>query len=248
MATRITGLNSYRSGCSFGGAETPAQALDANTGTKLCNTNFSSIAPFWMVLDAGAIYYPSTYYYIYSGNDAPNRDPRNWLVQGSLNNSTWTTIDTVVNNGTWSSRQQQRVFYHDNVSNPYRYYRWYCQSTNGDSIMQISELQIFREGLARYITVSAGANGSISPTSTYVPTGTSKTFTITPDPGYKIVSITYGGVSQTITNELGMDFTDSSVDADATLAVTFDVAIQATINYLSLPRRTRYPGLVTAIA
>lgn len=246
MATRITSLNSYRSGCSFGSGEGVAQSLDNNTGTKLCNTNFSSIKPFWMVIDAGAIYYPSTYYYIYSANDADSRDPKNWLLQGSLNNSTWTTIDTVVNNPKWSSRKQQRSFTNDNYSNPYRYYRWYCQETNGDSIMQISELQIFREGLARYITVSPGANGTISPGSGYVPTGVAKTYTITPNSNYKITNITWAGSSQTITNELGMTFSPTPT-ADTTLSATF-AFLGATNNYLSLPRRTRYPGLVTEVA
>jgi hypothetical protein len=87
--------------------------------------------------------------------------------------------------------------------------------------MQISELQIFVETLARYITVNEGAGGSVSPGSGYVPNGGSKTWTITPSAGYIIASITYGGSPQTITDPSGMDFTDSSVTADATLAVTF---------------------------
>lgn len=105
MATRLTSLNSYRSGGTYGSGEDPPKALDNKTGTKLCNTNFSSIAPYWMVLDAGAVYYPSSYYRIYSANDVPERDPRNWLLQGSYDNVNWVTIDTVTNHGSWGSRQ-----------------------------------------------------------------------------------------------------------------------------------------------
>lgn len=242
MATRISTLNSNKGGGTYGGGEGVAQALDNNSGTKLCNTNFSTIAPFWMIVDAGAVYFPSTYYYIYSANDSPERDPRNWTVEGSNDLSNWTTIDTVSGHGSWGGRNQQESFNHDLTTSPFRYYRWTCSANQSGSIMQISELQIFVKGLARYITVSAGANGSVSPTSGYVPTGTSKTWTITPNAGYKIASITYGGVAQTITNKMGMDFTDSSVDADATLAVTFAYAFS--VNTLKVPRRDRFPGAI----
>lgn len=221
MATRLTSLNSYVGGSNYGNSsETPPYALDNNSGTKVCNTNYGG--GFWMVLDAGAVYYPSSYYYIYSGNDSPERDPRNWVVQGSNDNSNWTTIDTVSGHGSWGSRQGGETFYHDTITNPYRYYRWYCSAIQSGSIMQISELQLFIETLARYVTVSAGANGSVSPGSGYVPTGTSKTYTITPNTDYKITNITYGGVSQSITNELGMTFSPT-VNANATLSVTFGI-------------------------
>ncbi len=221
MATRLTSLIGYTGGGSYGGGETPDKAFDNNSGTKLCNTNFSSIAPYWTVLDAGAVYYPSTYYYIYSANDAPERDPRNWVLQGSYDNSNWTTIDTVSNQGSWGSRNSLLQFNLDNYSVPYRYYRWYCTGIQSGSIMQISELQIFVEGIARYVTVSAGAGGSVTPGSGYVANGASPVYTITPSAGFEIAQILRAGVAQTITDKNGMNYTMSNVTADTTLSVTF---------------------------
>ena len=222
MATRISTLNSNKGGGTYGGGEGVAQSLDNNTGTKLCNTNFSTIAPFWMIVDAGAVYYPSTYYYIYSANDSPERDPRNWLIQGSNDLSNWTTIDTVTNHGSWGGRNQQESFNHDLTTSPFRYYRWWCSANQSGSIMQISELQIFREGLARYITVSTVGSGSVTPGSGYVADGSSPAYTITPASGWQIKEILRAGVAQTITNKNGMVYTMTSVAADTTLAVTFE--------------------------
>lgn len=223
MATRISTLHSNKGGGTYGGGEGVAQSLDNNSGTKLCNTNFSSIAPFWMIVDAGGVYFPATTYQIWSANDSPGRDPRNWVIEGSNDLSSWTTIDTVSGQGSWGSRFQALTFTNDNISQPFRYYRWTCSANQSGSIMQISELQIFREALARFITISKTGSGTISPgTSYYVADGSSPAFTITPDAGWQIKQILRAGVAQTITNKNGMTYTMTSVSADTALAVTFE--------------------------
>ena len=242
MSARLTGTYSNVGGATFGGGEAVAQAWDNNTGSKLCNTNFGGA--FWMVADLGALYLLTSTYDIYSANDASERDPKNWTLQGSTDNTNWVTLDTVSNHGTWASRQAKETFTSDQIPSAYRYYRWNCTAVQSGSIMQISEFQIFGD-VARYINTSYSGSGSITPGDVYVAHGSNKTFTITPDADYKISQILAGGVSQEITNENGMDYTFTNVTADTTLAVTFVLKAVVTENYLVLPRRSRYLGLVS---
>ncbi len=71
------------------------------------------------------------------------------------------------------------------------------------------------------ITASAGANGTISPSgSVVVSGGTSTTFTMTPNSGYKIATVTVDG-SSVATNPT---YTFSNVTANHTISATFSVS------------------------
>ncbi len=74
--------------------------------------------------------------------------------------------------------------------------------------------------LTFYITTTAGAHGSITPTAT-VNYGASSSVTVTPDSGYHIASLLVDGVSQSITNPKSFSTTFSSVVADHTVSATF---------------------------
>jgi hypothetical protein len=68
------------------------------------------------------------------------------------------------------------------------------------------------------ITASAGANGSISPSGAVaVPLGGSKTFTITPNRGYRISDVKVDGVSVRRTSA----YTFRNVMSNHTIAVSF---------------------------
>lgn len=68
------------------------------------------------------------------------------------------------------------------------------------------------------ITASAGTGGTISPSgATAVDSGASKAFTITPDAGYIVASVTVDGTSQGIP----ASYTFTNVTANHTIAVTF---------------------------
>ena len=74
------------------------------------------------------------------------------------------------------------------------------------------------------ITASAGANGAISPTgSVSVNYGGNQTFTITPNTGYHIASITANGASVTVTSPSGQTYQFSAVSADNSLTATFAI-------------------------
>jgi hypothetical protein len=81
------------------------------------------------------------------------------------------------------------------------------------------------------ITPTAGANGSISPSvATSVLSGENKTFTITPDSGYVISTLTVDNVGIAITSS----YTFFDVFADHTIDVTFSNAIDRTPPVITL--------------
>ena len=79
-------------------------------------------------------------YTITSGNDAPERDPKKWTIQGSNNGTDWTTIDER-SNETFSGRLQTRTFNLAAQAN-YSYYRWNISEINGANLIQITEWRL----------------------------------------------------------------------------------------------------------
>ncbi len=65
-------------------------------------------------------------------------EPKNWTFEGSNNDSTWTVLDTQVNQ-TWSATSTVRDFPINN-STPYLYYRLNITANNGYNYLSIGEL------------------------------------------------------------------------------------------------------------
>lgn len=81
-------------------------------------------------------------YTLTSGGDAPGRDPMNWEILGSNDGSTWTVLDTRVNED-FPSRLLTRKFIFDN-STPYKFYRWHVSANAGDDIFQCAEWRLIK--------------------------------------------------------------------------------------------------------
>ena len=81
-----------------------------------------------------------TYYTITSADDVPERDPRNWEFQGSLNGSDWVVLDQQTDH-VFDSRFERRSFLFANTT-PYMYYRLHVLQNYGDIATQIQELEI----------------------------------------------------------------------------------------------------------
>ncbi|OCT15206.1 hypothetical protein A8709_13975 [Paenibacillus pectinilyticus] len=80
------------------------------------------------------------------------------------------------------------------------------------------------------ITATAGSNGSISPSGSFVMAeGTGKTFTITPNNGYMIDTFKVDGTDSTVTNNT---YTFTNVTSDHTINVTFK-QVQQTIHTIT---------------
>ncbi len=73
------------------------------------------------------------------------------------------------------------------------------------------------------ITVTQGANGVIAPGTTTVNYGATPSFSITPNTGYHIASLTANGASVTVTTPSGQTYQFSAVSADGSLTATFAI-------------------------
>jgi hypothetical protein len=91
--------------------------------------------------------YVITSYTITSGNDAPDRDPLSWRLEGSnsQNLTTWTTVDTRTNE-TFANRGQTNYYSFPNT-NGYIIYRLVVTANNGNlnfgGEFQVAEIQLF---------------------------------------------------------------------------------------------------------
>lgn len=81
-------------------------------------------------------------YSITSANDADARDPQQWEIQGSNDNSTWQTLDT--RDVLFTARKQTQYF---TIANPrsFLYYRWMITKNRGNnSLFQVAEWRVFK--------------------------------------------------------------------------------------------------------
>ncbi|MBN1409429.1 MAG: hypothetical protein JW969_01200, partial [Spirochaetales bacterium] len=113
-----------------------------------------------------------TQYTISSANDAAERDPYTWTLQGSSNGSTWVTLDSRSGED-FPNRFQTRAFTFGN-SNAYPYYRLNMTNNSG-TILQLSEWEIFG-------AVNNTATSTSTPTRTPTPVQATATPTRSPTP------------------------------------------------------------------
>ena len=115
--------------------EGKAQAFDGDKGTKWLT--FATTG--WVQAKLGA---PLTVeeYALTSANDVPERDPKDWTLQGSTDGSTWTTVDAQTGQ-TFEKRGQTRT-YEVADPQPYSYYRLTVTANGGAPIVQIAEVEL----------------------------------------------------------------------------------------------------------
>jgi hypothetical protein len=124
--------------------ETAAKAFDDSASTKWLHFTGSAT---WLKYDLGSgVTKLVTKYALTSANDDDTRDPKNWELQGSNDNSAWTTVDTVTNE-TFASRGLRKEFVCDTPgTTAYRYWRLYINANNGNgSITQLAEIQLYQQ-------------------------------------------------------------------------------------------------------
>lgn len=97
-----------------------------------------------------------TFYTLTSANDAPGRDPKDWNLEGSNDGMTWAVLASETAQ-TWKWRYQTQVY---KVSNPatYQYYRLNILSNNGDSFIQLAEVELLGRDNT-YASVMNSASG-----------------------------------------------------------------------------------------
>jgi hypothetical protein len=126
-------------------SEGPEKAFDGVAGTKWLG-NFSGTA--WLRNDLpNGQFRVVTQYSITSANDAPERDPKSWVLEGSNNGSSWTTLDSR-SDQSFPARFHTRT-YAIASAGAYRAFRLRITEIAGAaSLTQLSELQwVFRTGI-----------------------------------------------------------------------------------------------------
>lgn len=78
-----------------------------------------------------------------SSNDNPNNDPKNWILQGSNDNTEWTDIDSQTEIS-FDSRCERKVF-PVSQTQAYKYFRLYVTARNSESVrgFQLAEWELF---------------------------------------------------------------------------------------------------------
>jgi hypothetical protein len=118
------------------------EAFDDAAGTKWLH--FSGSAT-WLKYDLGSgVAKKVIKYALTSANDDDTRDPKNWKLQGSNDNSTWTDIDTRTGE-TFASRQLRKEYTCNSPSDTaFRYWKLDISLNNGNgSITQLAEVQLY---------------------------------------------------------------------------------------------------------
>ena len=79
-------------------------------------------------------------YALTSANDAPERDPKDWKLQGSQDGQSWTTLDTQTGQD-FGDRFQTKEYHFTNTT-AYSFYRLDITANHGDGLIQLAELQL----------------------------------------------------------------------------------------------------------
>lgn len=143
----------YQTGSPAG--EEYTNLIDNNINTKYLTFNASG----WIQYQAPSSYVVKSYT-ITSANDAPERDPLNWTLQGSADGASWTTIDSRSNED-FPNRFQKRIFTFNNTA-AYTYYRFNL-SNNSGSILQLAEIELFGDPSSTLSTLQSKTTISLYP-------------------------------------------------------------------------------------
>ncbi|EDM33980.1 putative ATP/GTP-binding protein [Pedobacter sp. BAL39] len=79
-------------------------------------------------------------YTVTAANDAIDRDPADWNLQGSVNGSNWVTLDTKANQS-FNDRFEQKVIRFTNRE-AYKFYRLNITRNNGSDAMQMADWSV----------------------------------------------------------------------------------------------------------
>lgn len=113
-------------------------ALDGNSRTKWCVIHEGK--PVQCLVDAGKPIAPRSYAFT-SAEDVPARDPRIWILEGSVDGRTWQVLDQQRDQPVFASRNEERSF---TLQNPslHRYFRFTFQPNPEVEHFQLSEIAL----------------------------------------------------------------------------------------------------------
>ena len=115
--------------------ETAAKLVDDTSLTKWLTFAGTGTVEYRLPSAAAVKQYTLT-----SAEDAPERDPRSWTLQGSNDGTTWTTVDTRANVD-FADRRQTRAFVIPNTT-AYSRYRLQITANHGATATQLAEWEL----------------------------------------------------------------------------------------------------------
>lgn len=113
------------------------KVIDNNTASKFLINPFVSPLLIQFECNAPAM---AAQYSMTSGGDAPERDPKDWRLEGSANGTDWVLLDSRTNQ-TFSGRGQTRIF---DVASPaeYKFYRLNITAISSPGLFQLAEWRL----------------------------------------------------------------------------------------------------------
>jgi hypothetical protein len=133
--TNIAYTTQYENG---NGNESSPKLIDNNANTKFLLGSFTSA---WFQLEFATPQFTGAYI-ITSANDAPERDPKNWTIEGSNNGVDWTVLDTRINQSFGSRFLPVRYTFPNQVA--YKFYRYYVTATVNSNLWQQAEWRLLK--------------------------------------------------------------------------------------------------------
>ncbi|MBE7175929.1 MAG: DUF1735 domain-containing protein [Mucilaginibacter polytrichastri] len=118
--------------------ENASKVVDGNPGSKFLLFDFAGL---WMQLKFPAPVATGMYTLI-SGNDGPDRDPKNWQLLGSNDGVNWTVLDTR-NEEKFALRGQTNTYTFDNKVK-FQYYKLDITANNGGGLFQLGEWSLLQ--------------------------------------------------------------------------------------------------------
>ncbi|GIF12695.1 GH92 family glycosyl hydrolase [Actinoplanes teichomyceticus] len=112
--------------------ETAVKLADGDTSTKWLAFSPTGWAAYRLATPATVVKYSLT-----SANDAPGRDPRDFVLQGSADGAGWTDLDRRTGQS-FSGRFATNTYTFTNTT-PYAYYRLTITANSGDSLIQLAD-------------------------------------------------------------------------------------------------------------
>lgn len=124
-------------------AQSISKLVDNNVSTKF----LVRMASVWVIFQQPI---PSlvTGYALTSAEDVPDRDPKNWTLQGSNDGISWVLLDGRTN-VTFTNRLERKFFGIPANKESYTYYRFNMTNRAG-TIFQLAEMEIFGTGGGGY--------------------------------------------------------------------------------------------------
>lgn len=115
--------------------EVKENLIDGEASTKWLVFESSGWVAFELAEPVAVVHYALT-----SANDAPERDPRDWTLQGSADGESWTDLDQQTGQE-WTERFQTKEYRFENTQ-AYKFYRLDIASVQSGDILQLADLQL----------------------------------------------------------------------------------------------------------